>query len=153
LCLPTRGMSLSGFESQLDAWEAADGFVPTVAIIDYMDNLDADDPKKDFRLQENEKWGRARALSLRRHLCIVAFTQANAASYKQRTLRIHNFSETKGKNAHVTAMVGINQDRVEKRNGVVRYNMMFVREGEYDDDDECNVLTALRRGRSCLASF
>ena len=137
----------------LDEWERQDDFVADVVIVDYADLMSA--KVQEFRHRQNEIWQGLRGISQRRHALLVTATQADAASYRQNRLNLSNFSEDKRKNAHVTAMWGLNQspDGREKRLGILRVNTLLAREGESGPDDEVVILQDLRSGRPFLGSY
>lgn len=146
-------MTTRDIMADLKKWQDRDGFVPSVVVVDYADIMAADDPRKDKRHQENERWINFRAISEDWHCCFVVATQADAASYKKKLLTLDNFSEDKRKYAHVTAMYGLNQTPEEKRWGQLRINQMLVREGAYDSAKCVTVLQSLETGRPVVDSF
>ena len=99
-CHPSGSMSVIGIESRLDAWERA-GWLPDIVVIDYADILAPIDGRQEKRYQVDETWKRLRGLSQKRHLCVITASQADAASYRVKTLDKSNFSESKTKLAHV----------------------------------------------------
>jgi hypothetical protein len=152
---PNETLTLVEITSLLDSWERAEGFVPDIIVIDYADILapDPDCARLDYRNQQNKVWQRLRRLSQQRHCLVVTATQAAATSYEHDSLRLSDFSETKTKYAHVTAMYGLNQTDEEKRVGLMRLNEIVVREGDFDRSKEIKVLQKLQMGRPFLGSF
>lgn len=122
--------------SVLDTWEA-DDWVPDVIVIDYADLLKA--PNRTYREDKleaiDQNWKELRGLSSKHHLVVTA-TQSSAGSFTADTLGMQHFSGNKLKMAHVTGMIGINQTRVEKKNGVYRFNWIVRRE-EDSDESRC----------------
>ena len=152
---PNETLTTTEIRSLLDTWERTEMFVPDIIVIDYADILHADPDcsKYDFRNQENRKWQRLRRLSQERHCLVVTATQSDADSYKRELLTMSNFSETKTKFAHVTAMYGLNQTPREKSMGIMRINEIAVREGDFDSEHSVHVLQRLQIGRPYLSSF
>lgn len=152
---PNETLTINEIKSLLDTWERADMFVPDVVIIDYADILasDADTLRMDHRHQENKKWQRLRSLSQSRHCLLVTATQSDADSYNRELLTMDNFSETKTKYAHVTAMFGLNQDTREKAIGLMRINTILVRDGNFNSSEVVTVMQRLQIGRPFLSSF
>ena len=138
----------------LDIWEREDGFVPDIIAIDYADLL-VPEVRTEFRHQVDNIWKGLRNLTQERHCLGITVTQADARAYDQNKLKVSNFSEDKRKNAHVTAMYGINQDTKdrEKKLGIMRFNELVVREGDFSSSNEVYVIQNLRRGRPFLGSF
>ena len=95
-CHPSGSMSVIGIESRLDAWERA-GWQPDIVVIDYADILAPIDGRQEKRFQVDETWKRLRGLSQKRHICVITASQADAASYRVKTLDKSNFSESKTK--------------------------------------------------------
>ena len=147
-------LTIKEIKALLDVWEREDGFVPDVIAIDYADLL-VPEARTEFRHQVDEIWRGLRNLSQERHCLVVTATQADARSYEQNRLKVSNFSEDKRKNAHVTAMYGLNQDPKdrEKQLGWMRINEIVIREGDFSNSNEVYVLQNLRRGRPFLGSF
>jgi KaiC/GvpD/RAD55 family RecA-like ATPase len=126
-CHPNSSISVRGIEAVIDQWQRED-WVPDIVVIDYADILAPLDGRAETRDQINANWKAMRALSQRLHILVVTATQTDADSYSTHTLRRDNFSEDKRKYAHVTGMVGINQDDKEKEAGIFRLNWVLLRE-------------------------
>lgn len=152
---PNETLTVAEIKTLLDTWEREDGFVPDIIAIDYADILapDPDCSRLDYRNQQNKIWQRLRRLSQQKHCLLLTATQAAATSYEHDTLRLSDFSETKTKYAHVTAMYGLNQTDREKQIGIMRINELVVREGEFDRENQVKVLQRLQTGRPYLGSF
>lgn len=150
---PSGMLTVDEVDSCLDEWEENDDFIADFVIIDYADLMTASIPE--FRHRQNEVWMGLRGLSQRRHALVATATQADAASYRRKSLGLSNFSEDKRKYAHVTAMWGLNQDPWgrEKSLGILRINEIVVREGPQSVDHEVTVLQDIRLGKPVLESF
>ena len=150
---PSNTLTLAEMRSCLDEWQQEDDFEPDVILVDYADLMT--DSEADFRHRQDVVWKGLRGLSQERHALVVTATQSDAASYKARRLGKHHFSEDKRKNAHVTAMFGLNQDPKgrESRLGMMRINEIVVREGRSSVDHEVTVLQDLRAARAFLESY
>ena len=148
-------LSIMEIKSLLGLWERSEGFVPDVIIVDYADILasDPDCKRLDFRHQQNKIWQRLRALSQDRHCCVVTATQAAASSYGKYSLKETDFSETKTKYAHVTAIYGLNQKPEEKKIGLMRLNAIMVRDEGFVISDHITILQRLQIGRPFLGSY
>lgn len=124
-------INVAGIDAILQRWRHELNFTPDVIIIDYADILAPENSKLEARHQVNETWKALRKLSQEWHACVIAPTQANAASYGAKTQKMANFSEDKRKLAHVTGMLGLNQTEKEKEQGVMRLNWIVLRESEF----------------------
>ncbi|MFW6272203.1 MAG: hypothetical protein ACOC2U_00270 [bacterium] len=138
----------------LDSLIRRENFHPDLILIDYADLL-VPEIKGEFRHQQNDIWMKLRGLSQSYNALVVSPTQADSLSYEQDLLMPKNFSEDKRKYGHVTAMWGMNQDKAgrEKKIGVMRFNRLVLREGDFHYTDQVHVLSALSIGRPFLGSF
>lgn len=130
---PNNAITVNGIRRVLDQLERQD-WVPDVVVIDYIDLLAPINGTAETRDQINATWKELSALRQERKCCIVGATQTNAASYKSETLSMANFSEDKRKNAHATCIIGLNQNDEEKKIGLMRLNIIALREGEFSPD-------------------
>ena len=135
----------------LEQWNKEDGFVPDLIVDDYLDIHAAEDSRKDFRHQDNQKWTNARTLNLDYNCVYVTATQADADSYDKESLGMKNFSENKRKYAHVTAMYALNQTKDEKLMNIIRIgDIGVVREGAAQS--QVQILQCLEIGRPYIDS-
>lgn len=147
-------INVEGIRNILKLWEDQEGFIPDVIIIDYADILAPErGGTKEFRHQQNETWKALRRLSQDLHCCVITATQADAASYGQKSVTRANFSEDKRKFAHATAMYALNQTPEEKRKGLMRIGPLVVREDDYDENYNVHVGQCLQIGRPYLFSY
>ena len=151
---PNDTMNIHGILTQLEKWEAYEGFVPDVVIIDYADIL-APEPKSaiEERHKQNTTWKALRKLSQVKHCCVVTPTQADADAHDRKLQTMKNYSEDKRKYGHVTCMFTLNQSPEEKRDGVMRIGQLVVRDDEFDILSTISILSCLRKGRPFLDSF
>ena len=149
---PSGTLTVPEIRSCLDEWQQ-DDFRPDVILVDYADLMT--DDEADFRHRQDAVWKGLRGLSQERHALLVTATQSDSASYKSRRVSAHNFSEDKRKNAHVTAMVGLNQDPKgrEKQLGLMRLNLVLVRDDRAQPNRDVTVLQDLRLARAFLESY
>jgi hypothetical protein len=151
---PAGEMSVPGIASQLGEWSSTEGWDADVVVIDYADLLaSTHNGRMETRDQINEDWIGMRAISQRNHCLVVTATQADAGAYTTRLLRRENFSNDKRKNAHVTAMIGINQDDEEQEHQVQRLNYIVDREGAMSIKRVCYVAGCLSIGNPALGSY
>lgn len=125
-------LNVQGINNILDQWERAHNWIPDIVVIDYADIMAP--PSGYFNESRdviNATWNQLRSLSQSRHCLVITATQAKASSYKAVTMTRSDFAEDKRKFAHVTSMLALNQTEEEKENGVIRVNVLALREGEY----------------------
>lgn len=149
-CHPNSSVGVSNLESILAVWERED-WTPDVICIDYADLL-LPPPNLEGRDAINETWKRLRGLSQSLHCLVATATQANAAAYRTDTISMANFSEDKRKNAHVTAMIGLNATAEEKERGITRINLAALREGEYSEQRCVHVAGCLSLANPAICS-
>lgn len=128
---PNSSLTVDGLRAIIEQW-AYDDWVPDVVIIDYADILA---PPVGFNGESrdavNHNWKALRRLNQELHCLMVTATQANAASFSANTLEMAHFAEDNRKYAHVTAMIGLNQNDDEKENEVTRLNFLVLREDRF----------------------
>jgi hypothetical protein len=133
---PTSSLSVDNIRSWLVSWESQKTpFVPDVILIDYADILDMPGVSRDRRDLVNDTWKKLMRMAQETNSLVVIATQANAASYKQQTQDMSNFSEDNRKNAHVSGMFALNQTPEEKKEGIMRLNWTALRLKDYSSDD------------------
>lgn len=150
---PTGSVRVSDIDAILTGWEVERGFVPDVVIIDYADILAPQNTSHDVRDQVNESWAAMRRMSQERRCLVLSPTQANAASYKANVQTMANFSNDKRKMAHVTAMLGLNQNDREKQLGIMRLNWIVLRESPFVASQCLTVAQCLTLGRVLCCSW
>lgn len=106
---------------------ANEGWIADVAVIDYADILAiAPEHRRLVKHEQvDETWMELRRLSQKHNILLVTATQSNSEAYKKSensVLGLHNFSGSKGKNAHVNGMIGINRTEKEKAEHRSRWN-------------------------------
>lgn len=151
-------LSVNMIESCLTEWEQEDGFIADVILIDYLELLK---PSKsgEHRQEQNQIAKDIRKLSQtpRKGILplIIAPTQADAGAYDVSSLKLKNFSEDKRKYAHVTSMIGINQDPkgIEKAIGITRLNELIKRVGDFNQNNQVTVLQDISRAKAFTSSY
>ncbi len=127
---PAGSITVDNIKATLNRLEE-DGFQADVVVIDYADLLAAPNGRQDYRHQVNAIWEGMSALRTEKNLCLVTATQTNRDSYDRNLIDRGHTGEDKRKNAHVTAMIGINITPAEKEIEVTRLNFFELREGEF----------------------
>lgn len=146
-------MNVAGIQMILERWKMDYSFVPDVIIIDYADILAPEDARKELRHQVDDTWRALRRLSQDWSACVIAPTQANAASFSATTQSMKHFAESHRKMAHVTGMLGLNQTDDEKEQQVMRLNWIVLREVDFVVSRCLWVAQCIPLGRAfCLAA-
>lgn len=130
LTYPAGTLSAADISAMADRW-ADEGWMPEIFAIDYADIMALPKGFREKRDAITEMWGQLRALSTRTRSLVVTATQSDTEGYTAWLLNQGNFSDSKGKVAHVTALVGLNMTESERRMGVCRYNYAAIREREF----------------------
>jgi len=150
-CCANSTLSVAAMDAEIKKAKRQ-GFVPDVVLVDYADIL-ADPPnERERRLAVDKTWRHLRRINLEHHFLLLTATQADTDSYTREWLGRDNFSESKTKNAHPTAVIGLNQRQDEERLGVWRLNWAVPpREGAPGRDKVC-VAGCLPLGRPFVVS-
>ena len=153
LSYPTNTLTVPMMSAELDRLEREENFKARAVFVDYADILACHQSRLDFRHQQAAIWAALRGLALERNMLVVTATQADAASYDQDTLELHNFSEDKRKYGYVTGMFGLNQTSEERALGLMRINTLIARNESYSFADTVTVMQCLQIGQPLLGSF
>ena len=147
---PTFVLSISEMRAILEERKAA-GNLPKIVLIDYADLLRQE--SKDPRLSAHMIWGGLRGLASEFGILIVTVTQTNKEGLMTQLLDESNFSESKTKNAHVTALFGLNQTPKEKEMGILRINTILARGAKFNKRRAVAVLQCLEIGQPIMGSY
>lgn len=131
--------------------EEKEGWVPDVVVVDYADLLSLPHGMEK-REGIDETWRRLRRLSQDYHCCLVTATQGDAASYRTNLIRASNFSDSRTKNDHVTAALGLNVGDEDRDKGVTRVNWLKRRDAEYSENWQIAVAGCLAIGCPLMVS-
>ena len=153
LTYPTHTLTVSKMKQELDKLEREEGITARCIIVDYADILAAENTRLDFRHQQSAIWAGLRGLALERNALVATATQADAASYDQDTIELHNFSEDKRKYSYVTGIFGLNQTKEEKQLGRMRINTLLARNEDYSRLDTVTVIQCLQIGNPLIGSY
>lgn len=140
---PNSTLSVAGMLAILEAWRLEDGWTPDIVVIDYADILEPPPGVKEGRDRINETWKAMRSMSQRLHCLVVTASQSDAASYEQSLITRSNFTDDKRKLSHVTAMIGINVNPLEKHRRLSRLNYVVLREGDYEESKQVTIAHCL----------
>jgi hypothetical protein len=118
-------------------------FVPEMVVVDYADNLMSSSEKLSPRDQHALNWDVLRSIAMENNCAVVTATQVNRPGYEVKVLQMKHISEEKRKIAHVTMLVGINQQPHEKQQGLYRLNCIKNRNNDFSVFRCCYVLSCL----------
>lgn len=152
---PNDSISVRGIQSVLASWEAQDGWVPDVIVIDYADILEAEPgaEKQEERHKQNTRWKALKRMAQERHALVITASQADTKAYTAKRMRMGNFTEDRRKNDQINAMIGMTQTAAQKRHGIILFNNVLIRQGDYDETTQIGILQCLQRGQPLLGSF
>ncbi len=148
---PSGTLTVADIKSFLEFEYRQSGYMVDTLLIDYMDILRA--TGSEFRHGQNQLWLDIRSLAQELDCIVITATQADAASYKRRSLNLSNFTEDKRKYSHVTSFFGLNQQPWEKKAGIIRVNSLLMRDADFLIDKEANVIQSLKTGQPIVASY
>ena len=98
-----------------------------VVVVDYADILRPEKSKySDNRHAITEIWGDMRTVSMSYNVALITATQSDAATYEN-DIGQSSFSESKTKNAFITAEIGI--DKTEYHESIFKLKYVFRRAG------------------------
>ena len=125
---PAYSLTVEGLETRLDDL-AYEGFYPDVIIIDYADIMAPSERNSDYRQQIDGIWKRLRAMAQKRKCAVFTASQTNRDALSKE-VEAENIAEDVRKIAHVTSMVSISKTKYCKKNSIVIYSQIAVREGQ-----------------------
>lgn len=130
---PSNSLTALGIDALVEE-EFNKGFPADIILIDYMDLLAKPPGIADLRESIDESWKTIRSLGQKMNVCVVSLTQADTAAMDTYLLRRKNFTDSRKKLDHVTAMWGINQHGEEQGQQLYRINAIAKREEMYDEE-------------------
>lgn len=148
-------LSVSVIEAELQQLRDREGWVPDVVIVDYADLMDPEIKQtSDERHKHNAIWRGLNALRKRWSVCLITATQANRGGHEQSVdLTLVHQSEDKRKAGHVTAMLGLNQNEQEEKEGTVRVAILAARGSGAKSRGQVRCLRVLEIGRPLIGSY
>jgi replicative DNA helicase len=146
---PAYGWSVERVDAEIEKLSQKDGYNPDVIIIDYADIL-APSEKGEYRNQLDGIWKRLRGLAQRRKAVVFTATQSTREGLSS-DVGATSIAEDIRKLAHVTCMVALNQNKIEKEQKVMRLSQLAIREGSPETKDAL-CLQCYDIGRFCLDS-
>ncbi len=147
VCAPPESMTVQDIANITDKLYKKEGFVPDVYIIDYMDIVLSKN-KGEYRHKIDDKWKGAKNLALAKYALVITATHTNKSTYKK-DVEQDDMSEDTRKMNHVSTMIGLNQNKKEKKIGIMRLQSLASRHEEFTMDDVV-VLYNLKIGKPFL---
>lgn len=155
---PNSSINVQGIDGVLTQWEAEDGFIPDMIVIDYADILAPEETKgrkhEHDRNVTNDTWMAMKRLSQTRHALVLTATQSNAQAYGQDVIlqTMKHFSEDKRKYAHVNGTFALNRTPEESEIQGMRLNWIVLRGAPYNSNRALYVGTCYALARAmCVA--
>lgn len=149
---PNSTINVTQISRILKQWKK-EGYVPDVVVIDYADILAPEDPKKQPRDQQDDRWKALRRLSQEFNLLCITATQANRDSYTTEDVGNENVSDDKRKLSHSTGVLGLHQTPEEKVMGILRIGWLMLRDEFYDPGRQAVLLQDLAIGKAHTDSY
>jgi replicative DNA helicase len=142
-CHHNQSLSVFQLKGALRQLAREEDFVPSMVVVDYADNLMASNEKLSTRDQHALNWDVLRGIAMENNCAVITATQVNRPGYEVKILQMKHISEEKRKIAHVTMLVGINQQPQEKTKGLYRLNCIKNRNNDFSSYRCCYVLSCL----------
>jgi len=146
--LPSKTVTVRDIERYLREY-AKEGFVPDLVIIDYADLMKSEE-HTEYRHQLDDIWSALRRIPNVWNCALATVSQSNRAAATEDT-RSDLIGEDIRKVAHVTRLLGINQNKQDKENQIFRVQLLDEREGN-SLFHEVLVLSCLDFGRFVVDS-
>jgi hypothetical protein len=130
LPFPAYATSLKDIEMELDNLSYFDNYNADVIVVDYADIVRPDGraERYDYRHQLDYIWKTLRGMAQKRNALIVTASQASKAAFS-RDITEEMVPEDIRKLAHVSKMIAINQNKIDRERQAVRIEQLAEREG------------------------
>ena len=149
---PKFSANIHDIMAALNELETVENFIPDVIIIDYADILAPEDSRITGRDRIDETWKTMGRLADEHHCLVISASQSNRKSFDKKYIEVTDIAEDIRKVANSDMFISLNQTKDEKREGVVRVNVISDRDSSYDTHMSCLVLQQLDLGQVCLDS-
>ena len=150
LSYPTYSINVDDIKLTLDNLDHYEKFIPDIIIVDYADILGVERySSKEERHKLNATWGALRGLAQERNCLVVTGTQLNKATFN-RDANEEDIAEDIRKLAHVTHMIALNQNKEDKKKGIMRISTLVARDTDYYVDSQVIALECKAIGKPIL---
>lgn len=136
----------------IEVFNAREGFIPDIFIIDYVDILKIGSRFDDYRAVD-EAWKLLAQMAGEFNALVITATQANKEGHKAGVLDATHQGGFYGKNQHVNMMIGINQTPEQKEEGVIKFGITEARSQNYIPGRTCTVLQDIKAGQVYMDSY
>lgn len=151
-CYPKFSANIHDIMDELYRLESVDNFIPDIIIIDYADILAPEDSRIVGRERIDETWKMMGRMADEHHCLVISASQSNRNSFKKQYVEEVDIAEDIRKIANSDLFIALNQTKEEKREGVMRINVIADRDNEFDSHTSCLCLQQLSIGQVCLDS-
>jgi len=149
---PKFSANVSDLERDLNVLERTEGFIPSMILVDMVDNLMPERENMQGVSKEDEAWMCLARLAGRRKALVVTPTQVTKEGLEATQVTQRHTARWVGKLGHVDAMLTLNQTSEEKRKGIMRVGVMAHRHEDFDEGDSVTILQQLTLGQVHLDS-
>jgi hypothetical protein len=147
---PAFAASMGDLLSDYDVLEDTEGFVADVILVDMVDITAAED--SDALEDENKKWKLAKNFAGVKKCLFINCNQGNRQSINAKTLKQNQTGGNIKKLAHLDVDITLNQTEKEKKQGIMRMEVLLHRLDESTEKGQVIVLQQLKLGQMFLDS-
>lgn len=148
--LPAFSATVEDIEAHLDNMYYYEEFIPDVIVVDYADIIAPSAGNREYRHQIDGIWKRLRRMAQERDVLLATASQAGRAASKNDASE-ENIAEDIRKVAHVSKLISINQDELDREQSAVRIGQLAERDGKRNWK-QALVLQCLEIGKPYLDS-
>lgn len=150
---PSGTLTPTALKSYLEHLELTKNFIPDAIVTDYADKFLAElNKNKEIRHRINEIWEFHKALAQERHCLVVTASQSNTAREGKDSGR-GSWSEDIRKLELIDIGLALNQTLQEKKQGIMRVNVLKQRHDDFDVTEDVTVLYEYGIGKPYLDSL
>jgi replicative DNA helicase len=149
VCSPPNAITINNMKKRHDDLYKKTGFNPDIWVVDYADIIKAEN-KAEHRHTIDQKWLGLKNSALEKHIAIVTASHSNKSTFKK-NVEQSDMSEDTRKMNHVSVMIGLNQNKDEKKAGLMRLQTLAHRHEQFVLD-EVLVTQNLNIGKPVLDS-
>lgn len=151
LVYPSRTVSVSTLELQLQNMEYYDNFIPDVIVTDYADKFLSENKSYERRHQLTQIWEAHKSLAQKRKCLVITASQSNTVR-TGKDIKQGDWSESISKIELCDIGLSLNQKPEQKKDGYMRVKVLKQRHNSFDLLKEVTVLQSLEIGRCYLDS-
>ena len=153
VCWPPGQKTISDIYRQLDIWEKYDDFIPSHIIVDHADRVRPERYQNEMRHGIDSVWEGLKGLAMDRHCLVSTATHSKLITTTKRITQATAAAEDKRKSGHVDRMIGLNQSEHEKKQLLMRVNVLYERDADSMSYLDVMVLHQFAIGRPYLDSY